>query len=88
MFPNGSSPLDLYCDSNGAIAQAKEPRNHQKSKHVMQQFHLIREFIDRDEIKICKIHTDLNISDPLTKSLPQPKHERHTSVIGIRYILD
>ena len=40
------------------------------------------------EIKICKIHKDLNISDPLTKPLPQPKHERHTRAMGIRYILD
>ena len=70
VFPNASSPLGLYCDNSGAIAQAKEPRNHQKSKHVMRRFHLIREFIDRGEIKICKIHTDLNISDPLTKPLP------------------
>ena len=88
VFPNASSPLDLYCDNSGAIAQAKEPRNHQKSKHVMRRFHLIREFIDRGEIKICKIHTDLNISDPLTKPLPQTKHERHTRAMGIRYIMD
>jgi hypothetical protein len=27
-FPSVSGPLDLYCDNNGAIAQAKEPRNH------------------------------------------------------------
>ena len=26
VFPNASSPLSLYCDNNGAIAQAKEPR--------------------------------------------------------------
>jgi len=88
VFPNASSPLDLYCENSGAIAQAKEPRNHQKRKHIVWQFYLIREFIDRGEIKICKIHMDLNISDSLTKPLPQPKHERHTSVIGIRYILD
>ena len=88
VFPNVSSPLDLYCDNSGAIAQAKEPRNHQKSKHVMRRFHLIREFIERGEIKICKIHTDLNVSDPLTKPLPQPKHEAHTRAMGIRYILD
>ena len=68
VFPNASSPLGLYCDNSGAIAQAKEPRNHEKSKHVMRRFHLIREFIDRGEIKICKIHTELNISDPLTKT--------------------
>jgi hypothetical protein len=35
VFPNASSPLNLYCDNNGAIVQAKEPRNHQKSKHVL-----------------------------------------------------
>ena len=28
VFPNASSLLDLYCDNSGAIAQAKEPRNH------------------------------------------------------------
>jgi len=45
VFPNASSPLNLYCDNNGAIAQAKEPRNHQNNKHVLQKFHLIREFV-------------------------------------------
>jgi hypothetical protein len=65
VFPNASSPL--YCDNNGAIVQAKEPRNHQKSKHVLRKFQLIREFVRRGEKKICKIHTDLNVADPLTK---------------------
>ena len=26
--------IPLYCDNNGAIALAKEPRSHQKSKHI------------------------------------------------------
>jgi hypothetical protein len=88
VFPNASSPLNLYCDNNGAIAQAKEPRNHQKSKHVLRKFHLIREFVRRGEIKICKIHTDLNVADPLIKPLPKPKHEAHMRSMGIRYLLD
>jgi hypothetical protein len=88
LFSNASSPLNLYCDNNGAIAQAKEPRNHQKNKHVLRKFHLIREFIRWGEIKICKIHMDLNVADPLTKPLPQPKHETHTRATGIRYLLD
>jgi hypothetical protein len=45
VFPDASSPLNLHCDNNGTIAQAKEPRNHQKNKHVLRKFHLIREFI-------------------------------------------
>jgi hypothetical protein len=88
MFPNASSPLNLYCDNNGAIAQAKEPRNHQKSKHVLWKFHLMQKFVRRGEIKICKIHTDFNVVDPLTKPLPQPKHEAHIRSMGIRYLLD
>jgi hypothetical protein len=45
VFPYASSPLNLHCDNNGAIAQAKEPRNHQKNKYVLQKFYLIQEFI-------------------------------------------
>jgi hypothetical protein len=41
VFPNASSPLNLYFDNNWAIAQAKEPSNHQKNKHVLWKFHLI-----------------------------------------------
>ena len=26
--------MEIYCDNNGAIAQVKEPRSHQKNKHV------------------------------------------------------
>ena len=32
IFPVSVKPLDLYCDNSGAIAQAKEPRNHHKDQ--------------------------------------------------------
>jgi hypothetical protein len=35
VVPSASSPMDLYCDNSGAAAQAKEPRSHKKSKHVL-----------------------------------------------------
>jgi hypothetical protein len=81
-----SNPLDVYCDNNGAIAQAKEPRQHQKNKHILMRFHLIREIVERGDIKLCKVHTDANVADPLTKPLPQPKHEAHMRAMGIRYL--
>ena len=37
---------------------------------------------------MCKIHTYLNIVDPLAKALPQPKHEAHLRSMGIRYLRD
>ncbi|WVZ85239.1 LOW QUALITY PROTEIN: hypothetical protein U9M48_032186 [Paspalum notatum var. saurae] len=83
---SASCPLDLYCDNMGTIAQAKEPRSHQKSEHILRRYHLIREIIDRGDVKICKVHTDLNVADPLTKPLPQSKFETHTKAMGIGYL--
>ncbi|KAK8534676.1 hypothetical protein V6N12_057320 [Hibiscus sabdariffa] len=88
VIPSISDVVDLYCDNNGAIAQAKEPRSHQRSKNILRRFHLIREIIDRGDVEICKVHTDDNIVDPLTKPLAQQKHDRHTESLDIRYVSD
>ncbi|KAK8713429.1 hypothetical protein V6N13_148647 [Hibiscus sabdariffa] len=88
VVPSISDAVGLYCDNNGAIAQAKEPKSHQRSKHILRRFHLIREIIDRGDVEICKVHTDDNIADPLTKPLAQQKHDHHTESLGIRYVSD
>ncbi|KAK9036841.1 hypothetical protein V6N11_021766 [Hibiscus sabdariffa] len=41
VIPSISDVVDLYCDNNGVIVQAKEPRSHQRSKHILRRFHLI-----------------------------------------------
>ena len=87
VVPSARDPLELYCDNTGAVAQAKEPRAHQKSKHVDRKYHLIRQFIKDGYLKICKIDTTLNVSDPLTKPLPLAKHEEHRSAIGVKQIM-
>ena len=79
-------PMEIYCDNNGAIAQAKEPRSHQKNKHVQRRYHLIRQFVNDGDIKMSKVHMDLNVSDPLTKSLPLAKHEQHMEAICVRLL--
>ncbi|KAK8506671.1 hypothetical protein V6N12_038490 [Hibiscus sabdariffa] len=85
VVPSISDAIGLYCDNNGAIAQAKEPRSHKRSKHILRRFHLIREIINRGDVEICKVHTDDNIADPLTKPLAQQKHDRHTESLSNRY---
>ena len=86
MIPSIVKPVVLYCDNSGAFAQAKEPREHHKSKHVMRKFHIIREFVERGDVQISKIATEDSVADPLTKPLSQSKHESHTAAIGIRHI--
>ena len=70
VVPSIIDPIQLYCDNNGAIAQAKEPRSHQRSIHVLRSYHLISEIIGRNDVKIEKVPTDQNIADPLTKPIP------------------
>ncbi|XP_038697978.1 secreted RxLR effector protein 161-like [Tripterygium wilfordii] len=88
VVPSIADPIELYCDNNGAIAQAKEPRSHQRSKHILRRFHLIREIINRGDVKICRVSTNENIADPLTKPLTQQKHDQHNNSLGIRYMSD
>lgn len=35
MVPNIVTPIMLYCNNNGVIAQAKELRSYQRSKHML-----------------------------------------------------
>jgi hypothetical protein len=86
VVPSASSPTDLYCDNSGAIAQAKEPRAQKRVKHLLQCYHLIHDIIGRGDVKVSKVHTDHNVANPLTKPLPQPKHEAYMRSVGIRYL--
>jgi hypothetical protein len=88
VVPSASGPLELYCDNNGAIVQAKEPRPHQKSKHVLRTYHFIREIIEKGVAKVCKVDTEVNTADLLTKSLSQTKHTMYTSGMDIRFMRD
>ncbi|KAK8554827.1 hypothetical protein V6N13_118508 [Hibiscus sabdariffa] len=42
VIPSISDAVGLYCDNNGAIAQAKKPKSHHGSKHTFKCFYLIR----------------------------------------------
>ncbi|KAK1650752.1 hypothetical protein QYE76_068557, partial [Lolium multiflorum] len=83
VVPSALDPLVIYCDNMGAIANAHEPRSHKRLKHIKLRYHSIREYIEDGEVKICKVHTDLNVADPLTKALPRAKHDQHQNAMGV-----
>ena len=43
VIPNASGPIILFCDNTGAIALAKEPMFHKKTRHIKRRFNSIRE---------------------------------------------
>ena len=69
LLPSIIDLIPLYCDNNGAIAQAKELQSHQRSKHILRRYNFIREILSRHEVIIEKVPIDQNIANPLTKPL-------------------
>ena len=84
VVPSIQDPLEIFCDNEGAIALAKEPRSHKRTRHIHRRFHYIRNEVERGEICIRKVHTDQNLADPFTKPLQPAKHEGHARAIGLR----
>ena len=81
-----SDAISLYCDNNGAIALAKESRSHQKSKHIERRYHLIHNYLEKDYVKVKRVDSTNNASNPLIKSLGQQKIEAHLEKMGLRFV--
>ena len=77
VIPSASGTVNIFCDNTGAIALAKESRFHKSTEHIKRRFNSIRDQVKEGDIEICRIHTDMNIADPLTKPLTQAKHDQH-----------
>ena len=86
VVPTALNPITLLCDNTGAIALAKEPRFHKKTRQIKRCFNLICDYVEGEDVNICKVHTDLNIADVLTKPLPRAKHDQHQNYMGVRFI--
>ncbi|KAJ9561764.1 hypothetical protein OSB04_006924 [Centaurea solstitialis] len=81
-----SRPVDIYYDNSGAVTQAKEPREHHKSRHIQNILLLKMNNSDIASTRICKIPTDENVADPLIEPLARVKHESHANSIGRQYL--
>ena len=71
VVPSIESVVPLFCDNNGAIALAKEPRSHKKFKHIERHYHIIRELIRKGDVLVQKVASSDNVANPLIKALTQ-----------------
>ena len=81
-----SDAIPLYCDNNGAIALVKEPRSHQKLKHIERRYYIIRDYLEKKYVKVRRVDSMDNMADLLTKQLSQPKMEVHLEKMGHRFM--
>jgi hypothetical protein len=83
-FPSMGDPVDNLCNNTAAIANTKELRAHFVVKHILQHYHVIRDYVKDVKFRVCKVHTDRNIVDPLTKPFTRAKFDPHRHSMGVR----
>ena len=62
VVPIVTSLVTLYCDNSRAIAQAKEPKAHQKNKHFDKRFNIIRRYTAEGKVNILKVASTNNVA--------------------------
>jgi hypothetical protein len=75
-------PVVLYVDNQGAIALAKNPVHHQRSKHIDIKYHFIREKLQSNVVDVKYVPTEDNVSDIFTKPVLKNKLLRFANIRG------
>ncbi|KAL0793897.1 hypothetical protein Bca101_065274 [Brassica carinata] len=65
--------VEIFCDSQSAIALSRNPVHHEKTKHVDVKYNFVRELVSEKIIDVVKIATQYNPADIFTKVLPVGK---------------
>jgi hypothetical protein len=75
--------VELRVDSKSALALAKNPIFHERSKHIRVRCHFIRDCLEEGNFKTCYINTKDQLADLLTKTLGRIKFLELCSRIGM-----
>ena len=74
----------LYIDSQSAIHLIRNPIYHAKKKYFEVRFPHILELVTEKKLEVQKIDTEINISDCLTKLLPELHFGALRNTMGLR----
>nr|QBH67614.1 hypothetical protein UEMT_2080 [Ustilago esculenta] len=76
-------PTPLYVDNQAAIYLSKDPKDHQRNKHINIKYHFIREKQLDGTIIVTNIPTSRQLADSLTKPLEKVKVSQHRQYLNI-----
>lgn len=76
----------IYCDNQSAIALAKDPKFHPRTKHIAIQHHWVREKIAEQVVDLEYIQTNKQVADGLTKALPKDTFVAFREALGLESV--
>jgi len=85
---SATPPIMLYIDNQAAIKLIKNPRFHERTKHIEIKRHYIRETYENGEILLQHTPTTEKIADAMTKPLSTTTFWLHVHQMGLQEIAD
>ena len=79
-------PVVINEDNQGAIAMAKNPVGHARTKHIDIRYHFVLEGVRNGTIIMKYVATGEMVADILTKSLPQHPFEKLVIELGMKTV--
>ncbi|GAB2283721.1 hypothetical protein Dimus_039621 [Dionaea muscipula] len=76
-------PMIIHVDNQSAIAIAKNPVYHDRSKHIDVRFHFLRDAIAKKEVELKFVRTQAQIADVMTKALSYATFSRCRRMLGV-----
>ena len=78
-----TSPTNIFEDNQGAIQLAKNPKFHNRTKHVDVTYHFIRERVNSNEISVTYCATNEMKADIMTKGLSKVLFEKFRCMLNV-----
>ena len=79
-----ASPTTIFEDNQGAIDLSRNPKHHNRTKHIDTSYHFTRERVASNEISVKYCPTSDMIADTMTKALPKFPFEKLRDLMGVR----
>lgn len=79
-----TGPTPFSCDNQAAIAIAKNPEHHSRTKHIDICYHWIRDAVKRGVLQLQYLPSEENPADLLTKALGRKQHEYLLGILQVQ----
>lgn len=77
-------PTEIYVDNKSAIALAKNPVFHERSKHIDTRYHFIREHVSKNDVELVYCKSQDQVADIFTKPLKHDVFRKLKFILGMK----
>ena len=73
----------IQVDNKSAIELAKNPVNHERSKHINVRFHFIGDHVKEGSVELLHVASQDQVADIFTKPLQKVLFDKYKKMIGM-----